>query len=305
MNDFRHILVLLNTEHSGQVCLNRIRRFVSDQKPTVTLLDVQPQISSFLPFFNANHEAVDRMVEERRRRIGEFAKELADVTTVEQKVLVGDRHVVTIREAIRGNYDLVLKDARPGRIAFGSTDQRLFRDCPVPVWVLRPDEPANYKRVMVSIDPISEGSQATVGPLLDIASKLATFDNAELDVVHAWRMPGEEMLRYGMIHMQEEELQDALSDVEKEHKRAMAEAIKPYEGKAPTINTHLIKGEPGPTIAAFAKERDVDVIVMGTVGRRGIAGWIIGNTAETVLQEVDCSVLAIKPEGFKSPVHAD
>ena len=50
-----------------------------------------------------------------------------------------------------------------------------------------------------------------------------------------------------------------------------------------------------------AKER-IDLIIIGTVCRRGLAGLIIGNTAEDVLQHVNCSVLALKPEGFVSPI---
>jgi nucleotide-binding universal stress UspA family protein len=46
----------------------------------------------------------------------------------------------------------------------------------------------------------------------------------------------------------------------------------------------------------------IDVLVMGTVCRAGIPGFIIGNTAERVLDAVDCSVLVVKPEGFVSPV---
>jgi len=41
---------------------------------------------------------------------------------------------------------------------------------------------------------------------------------------------------------------------------------------------------------------------MGTVCRTGVAGFFIGNTAEMVVQEIDCSVLAIKPDGFVTPV---
>ena len=41
---------------------------------------------------------------------------------------------------------------------------------------------------------------------------------------------------------------------------------------------------------------------MGTVCRTGVAGFFIGNTAEKVLSEVNCSVLTIKPEGFATPV---
>ena len=34
----------------------------------------------------------------------------------------------------------------------------------------------------------------------------------------------------------------------------------------------------------------------------GVQGFFIGNTAENVLQHVDCSVLAVKPKGFVTPV---
>jgi universal stress protein E len=43
-------------------------------------------------------------------------------------------------------------------------------------------------------------------------------------------------------------------------------------------------------------------VVMGTVARTGVPGFIMGNTAETILSQIDCSVLAIKPPGFTTPV---
>jgi nucleotide-binding universal stress UspA family protein len=53
---------------------------------------------------------------------------------------------------------------------------------------------------------------------------------------------------------------------------------------------------------SLADRLEVDAIVMGTVCRSGIAGFFIGNTAEEVLQRVDCSVLTVKPDGFVSPI---
>ena len=41
---------------------------------------------------------------------------------------------------------------------------------------------------------------------------------------------------------------------------------------------------------------------MGTLSRGGVAGLLIGNTAERVVNRVDCSLLTIKPEDFISPV---
>jgi len=58
-------------------------------------------------------------------------------------------------------------------------------------------------------------------------------------------------------------------------------------------------------IPGIVKSQEIDLLVMGTVCRTGIAGFFIGNTAEMILDEVDCSVLTLKPNGFVSPVEID
>ena len=65
---------------------------------------------------------------------------------------------------------------------------------------------------------------------------------------------------------------------------------------------HLLKGDPRHELPRIARELDVELIVMGTLGRIGIPGFFMGNTAETILEQIDCSVLVIKPPGFQSPV---
>ncbi|MDK1310071.1 universal stress protein [Pseudoalteromonas sp. R96] len=52
----------------------------------------------------------------------------------------------------------------------------------------------------------------------------------------------------------------------------------------------------------MAQKHQIDLIVMGTVGRVGIPGLIIGNTAESILEQTQCSILAIKPKGFQTPI---
>lgn len=68
---------------------------------------------------------------------------------------------------------------------------------------------------------------------------------------------------------------------------------------------YLLKGDAGDLTSELAQAKAIDLIVIGTVSRKGIAGFLIGNTAEKVLQQVNCSVLTIKPEGFTSPVKTD
>ncbi len=65
---------------------------------------------------------------------------------------------------------------------------------------------------------------------------------------------------------------------------------------------HLVKGNPCKEISLLASKDNVDLIVMGSVARTGIPGFIIGNTAESILGQVKCSVLVVKPDGFVSPV---
>ena len=66
--------------------------------------------------------------------------------------------------------------------------------------------------------------------------------------------------------------------------------------------THLVKGRARKEIPELAKRIEADLVVMGTVGRTGVPGFIVGNTAEMILAQIDCSVLAIKPPGFVTPV---
>jgi hypothetical protein len=54
-----------------------------------------------------------------------------------------------------------------------------------------------------------------------------------------------------------------------------------------------------------SKAHEVGLIVMGTVIRTGIPGLLIRNTAETVPQQVRCSMLAVKPDTFASPATPD
>ena len=47
----------------------------------------------------------------------------------------------------------------------------------------------------------------------------------------------------------------------------------------------------------------INLLVIGTLARTGISGLVMGNTAGQVLDDVGCSVIAVKPPGFKSPVN--
>ena len=62
------------------------------------------------------------------------------------------------------------------------------------------------------------------------------------------------------------------------------------------------KDEQPTSIRETVDKRRINLLVMGTVARTGVSGLLIGNTAESVLDHVRCSVIAVKPPGFVTPI---
>jgi len=60
-------------------------------------------------------------------------------------------------------------------------------------------------------------------------------------------------------------------------------------------------GDPGPTILITAEQLAVDMIVLGTHGRRGVEHFLLGSVAEQVVKQAKCPVLIAKPRTY--PAH--
>jgi universal stress protein E len=82
---------------------------------------------------------------------------------------------------------------------------------------------------------------------------------------------------------------------------ASGSSVRGLDAGARPPKAHLIHGEAREVILALARALAIDLIVLGTVRRTGLPGLLMGNMAEEVPRQVDCSVLTVKPEGFSSP----
>jgi nucleotide-binding universal stress UspA family protein len=193
----------------------------------------------------------------------------------------------------------------------------LLRKCPCPVWLVKPEKADSYRRILAAVDvddnyPPEElkTRQALNGTVMELASSLAVSEFAELHVVHAWEAVGESAMRHGAFIRQPEDKVNAYVDKVYQHHAQLLDAL--MQGMSAKLGPdaiefikpqqHLVAGAARKEIPALAKDLQVDCIVMGTVARTGVRGFIMGNTAETILEQIACSVLAIKPPGFVSPV---
>jgi nucleotide-binding universal stress UspA family protein len=88
-------------------------------------------------------------------------------------------------------------------------------------------------------------------------------------------------------------------------KGALDALVRSFGERLQSARVELRKGSPEELIPRFVVSEGIDLVVMGTVARTGIAGLVIGNTAERLLQRLPCSVFTIEPAGFRTPVRLD
>lgn len=213
-----------------------------------------------------------------------------------QLSLVRDRAWLEIIRAVqRAEADLVLVARRnQDGAGLGSVSRKLMRKCPCPVWVVKPDG-RPQPRVIVSATDLT-----LVGDLaVEVGGTLAAIFGSELDVVHAWHLP----LAVPILPELDVPAQSRI-DIEEQERAAgvrFEQALATHALPAGT-RRHLLCGAPSAAIQEVVQRRDADLLVMGSVSRGGIAGLLLGNTAERLLDRVQCSILTIKPSDFVSPV---
>ena len=222
------------------------------------------------------------------------------------QVLTGIPFIEVIHAVQHNGYDLLMKVARPsGKLAerlFGSSDMHLLRKCPCPVWIDHPDCAHPYQTILAAVDPIGHTGEGINRLIMDLATSLAERQQARLHVVHVWRLVGESKLSNGHSRISETELHLLLNESERRHRDALNGLLNDYGMAVGDENTHLLKGDASEIIAGLSRELNTDLIVLGTVGRSGVSGLLIGNTAEDILLTTHASVLTVKPEKFVSPI---
>ncbi|MEE8375783.1 MAG: universal stress protein [Acidimicrobiia bacterium] len=139
--------------------------------------------------------------------------------------------------------------------------------------------------------------------VLELATSLTRREDAELHVGHAWRLSGEATLRSSPYVGLPGEIVDVMvGTVEETHREQLNALTERHQVADVGGSEHMVSGDPRIVLPRLADRLNIGLIVMGTVARTGLSGLIMGNTAEAMLRSVQCSVLAVKPEGFVTPV---
>ena len=325
MKRFKNILCIVNTDMQDTAAVEQAVKLAEINQASLTIVDVIDEVPPNTTLFERTMSSIDLQAEiiaEHNDRLQTLVLPYCKKNDIKTKVLTGILFLEVIYEVLRNEHDLVFKTTDSGELlnrVFGSDDMHLLRKCPCPVWLVKPDSPKTYQNILAAVDVDDDHPSEELHTrhllnqqILQLASSLALSEGADLHIVHAWQAMLEGALRGAFIARPEEEVASYVEEVKQQHIQNMdalmsetietlgqdtLEYIKP--------KNHLLKGDPRKTIPAFTKEIKADLVVMGTVARTGLSGFFMGNTAETILNQLNCSVLAIKPPGFVTPVTLD
>jgi nucleotide-binding universal stress UspA family protein len=306
--DYRQILVATDFSPAAQAALKQALWIARESGAAITLVHVLPDLRRGmhsasidakldLLYGEGTHfyqELRGDAGQRLRRSIDEAGAEGVDV---HPKMLSGEPIVEICRAALQLESDLVIAGTLGAggwqSLFVGSTARRLIRKCPSPVWVVKPQHSGKPKSILATTD-CSEVSRGAVLAGMALANAAAATLHV-LHVIDSNDVPENVVAAIPAGSSLRQEINAAAKD-------RFENFLKSLDGHVARIQPHLSWGTPWKEINRLATELNVDLITMGTVGRSGIRGLFLGNTAEKVLNSCDCSMLTFKPAGFQSPI---
>jgi universal stress protein E len=279
-----------NLKLPTQLAVQQAFEVASNGRATILLAAVLPKPG--VGWFQSPEAADQQMTRDRaaaeavlNELKARFASDEKTAKQTECAVRTGDAWEELIRLAGNRPDTLIVCGTRDlgslRRVLFGSTGLKLLRLAPGPVWIVKPPLQENE-----SVDIVAATDLGPVGEdVIRTAVSIAAQNSARLHVVHAAEQGANIQELTGLVHEQI--------------------AGTDYRTILSGVKVHVSVGDADQCILNAVREANADLVVLGTSSKTGVSGLLPGSTVERLLPELKCSILALKPEGFRSMLPAD
>jgi nucleotide-binding universal stress UspA family protein len=149
---------------------------------------------------------------------------------------------------------------------------------------------AEARKILVAAD----GSRLSC-KALDYAIRDALTDNAVLFLLYV--LPKDDLPKEIIKYIKEEKFEGGLGKLSS---RIVAEAVlKPLAEHArkagvQQVHARVMRGDPAEEIVKFAREQEIDLLVIGSRGRSKIGGMLLGSVSHRVCQLSNCTTVTVK-----------
>jgi universal stress protein E len=298
---FNKILVAVADPLAGiSKAVRRASALAHKTGASLELLHAIPSVvSSGMAHAQAEH--FTRTIEDdSRRRLERTAnrlrrEELIVNVTVQTGLPV---HQAILRHVRLTSADLLIIEARKhnifARLLLTQTDFELIRGCPAPLLIVKGRAAWRSPRILAALDPFhsNDKSSALDGDIVDAASAVAEAVRGSVHAGHIYRPLAPALMGAPIGAVVINPIPAQEKAYEANVRRRFAEATNEYG--IPRNKAHLVCGDPATEIPVLARSIRAGLVVMGATSRSRLKRIFIGNTAEHVLDSLQCDVLVVK-----------
>jgi nucleotide-binding universal stress UspA family protein len=227
-------------------------------------------------------------------------------------VLTGNPFLAVAEQVIQQRFDLVVHISDPEvdgqHPILNPVGMHLVRKCPCAVWTMHPGRESDASGIVLAVDrdvvKANPKAESLRQKLASTAEILAAAWGERLHIVHAWEPFAEELLQHPRVRLAADEVETYADAQREDHLiwlEDFAETLR-RNTSGVEVQTHLVRGAATQVVPEVAQETGAGLIVMGTIGTSVVPGVLIGTNAEAILSSTPTSVLALKPQGFASPL---
>ncbi len=232
---------------------------------------------------------------ERRSNEGGGSAVATGCGKVHADITVGSPLREILRAVKSSHADLLVMglSERTGLHGAGTLASACLRKAPTKVLLARPGHTGSFRTIVVGVDFSDTSRRALVQ-----AFRVARQDGSVVHVLHAFSGPWQQWPYRGAAP-------EARPDAIRQYTDGLQRRLEAFAGdigvEVAGVNTTfaVVDGQShGDVLADYAREHDADLIVMGTRGRTNLRYVLLGSTAERIVREAPCSILAVKPDEF-------
>jgi universal stress protein E len=315
MNEIRKILAVVDPTVADQPAARRAAWLAKNCGAELELLVCyyNEYLSGDRLFDSPSLEkARDEVIENHEKHLETLAEPLRDGGIVVKTTAIWDHPLYEgiVRHAIESGADLVVKDTHHHsavtRALLTNTDWNLIRTCPMPLWLVKPNEIGDKPVFVAAIDPMHQHDKpaALDDEILHVAKGIAEKVAGDVHAFHAYdpriAVATATANAYIPVSLPFDEIEQQMHE---DHEKRFNEITEFHDIGADSA--HLVAGLTHEELPLIAEKLEADVVVMGAVARNRWKRLFIGATAERTLEDLPCDLLIIKPDWFETPVELE
>ncbi len=303
MESYQNILVVIDPTTIEQKALGRACTLAKRSGATIT---------AFLSIFDFSYEMTTMLSGQEREAmrasvVNDREAWLQDLCEDYEpdiicKVVWHNRPFEAILQEVKdNNFDVVLKSTHEHptlqSVIFTPTDWHLIRKCWVPLLLVKEHQWPENGHILAAVNVGSEEEEhkSLNNKVTEEALNLSRLIKADTHFVNSY--PGTPINI--AIEIPEFDANEYNETMKQHHFDVMKAHAEKYQIEDKFL--HVQEGLPEDVIETVANEIDAELVILGTVGRTGLSAVLIGNTAEHVIDRLNCDLLALKPDGYCSP----